>query len=58
MISIENFEDSENPLYEVDILLSSYPWALYSTVSVVTIKSPAQLTFGIDMIMQVVIETD
>ena len=58
MIRVENFEDSENPLREVDILLSSCTWALCSTVGAITMKSPAQLVFGTDMIMQVVIKTD
>ena len=58
IIRVKNFKDSENPLCEVDVLLSSYTQALYSAVSAVTIKSPAQLAFGTDMIIQVAIETD
>ena len=43
---------------EVDILLSSCAWALRSTVSAVTGKSPGQLAFKTDMIMQAAIEVN
>ena len=58
IIRVENYKDSKNPLHEVDILLSSYVQALRSTISVVNMKSPVQLVFGTNMMMQVAIETD
>ena len=58
MIRVEDFENVLNPMREVDVLLSSCAWALRATVSGVTHRSPAQLAFNHDMIMQIAIEND
>ena len=36
MIKTESFEDVENHMREVDVLLSSYAWAIRSTARLVT----------------------
>ena len=51
MIRIEKFEDNENPMRKVDILLSTCIWSLQSTTSVIMERSPRQLVFNYDMIM-------
>ena len=43
MARTDNFEDIDDPMREVDSLLSSCPWALRSTASVVIGKTPGQL---------------
>ena len=56
MIRTENFEDIENPMREVEFLLSSCTWALRSTASFVIGKNLGQLIHSEDMTMQVVID--
>lgn len=56
MIRTEDFEDIQNPMREVDILLSSYAWALRSTTNVVTGNTLGQMVYRHDMIMQIAIE--
>merc|ERR1712232_637750 len=55
-VFLEDFTDIENPMREVDVLLSSCAWALRSTASVVTGKTPGQMAFNQDMIMHAAIE--
>ena len=56
MTRAENFEEIENPVREVDVLLSSCTLALRSTESVAEGKNPGQLICNEDMTMQVVID--
>ena len=56
MIRCETFDAESNWGREVDVLLSNCAWAIRSTCSTVTGKSPGQLLFGRDMIMQIAID--
>ena len=56
MIRTEDFTDLENPMREVDTLLSACAWALRFTASVVTRRSPGHLIFNQDMIMGVEVD--
>ena len=52
----EDFEDVENPMREVDVLLSSFDWTMRNTANVVTDDTPGKIVCGHGMIMQVAIE--
>ena len=56
MTRTEDFSDDENPMREVDALLSTCAWALHSTASLVTGYSPGQLIHNQDMIMGATID--
>ena len=56
MIREDNYEDVENPMQEVDVLLSSCAWVLRSTARIITVKTPVQLIHKKDMTMQVEID--
>ena len=56
MIRAEIFEHVENPMKEVDVLLSRCAWALRSTASVASGKTPVQLIHDEDTMTQVAID--
>ena len=56
IIRTEHVEDVENHMREVDVLLSSFPWALRPTASTVRSKTLGQLIHNKDVIMQVAID--